>query len=55
MESNLSCMNSSVAACEYPERQKPGFCSQDCVTDTLHDEALACTRFRRTTRLCRQR
>lgn len=40
MESNLSCMNCSVAACEYPERQKPGFCSQDCATDTLHDEAL---------------
>ncbi len=40
MESNLSCMNCSVAACEYPERQKPGFYSQDCVTDTLHDEAL---------------
>lgn len=40
MESSLSCMNCSVAACEYPERQKPGFCSQDRVTSDLHDEAL---------------
>ena len=39
MEPDLACMNCSVAACEYPEREKPGFCSQDRVTSELHDEA----------------
>lgn len=39
MGSDLNCMNCSVAACEYPERGKPGFCAQDGVTADLHDEA----------------
>lgn len=39
MESKLNCMSCGTTACEYTDREEPGFCTQGAVSSALHDEA----------------
>ena len=39
MESKLNCMSCGTTACEYTDREEPGFCAQGAVSSALHDEA----------------